>query len=237
MIYCMSDIHGELDRFKAMLDLINFSSDDTLYIIGDVIDRHPGGVEILKIIKDTPNMFMLLGNHEQMCLDTLGPNSVYGSRRLWLENGGSNTYRELLYALLPFFVRRFLYAVSNASIIGVTGSSLSGLDRCSGLHIVLRYSVKGQHGIRNFLCAVLILRGVVRAIRASDPLFLCAKDSHNLAVNLGNFAGSFHANHALAVLRSPEVVIERDRGFRDFHCSSFPLRGSSGKGEDRKRAA
>ena len=45
MIYCMSDIHGELDRFKAMLDLINFSSDDTLYIIGDVIDRHPGGVD------------------------------------------------------------------------------------------------------------------------------------------------------------------------------------------------
>ena len=85
MIYCMSDIHGELDRFKAMLDLINFSSDDTLYIIGDVIDRHPGGVEILKIIKDTPNMFMLLGNHEQMCLDTLGPNSVYGSRRLMVE--------------------------------------------------------------------------------------------------------------------------------------------------------
>lgn len=64
MIYCMSDIHGELDRFKAMLDLINFSSDDTLYIIGDVIDRHPGGVEILKIIKDTPNMFMLLSNRK-----------------------------------------------------------------------------------------------------------------------------------------------------------------------------
>ena len=36
-----------------------------------------------------------------------------------------------LYALLPFFVRRFLYAAANASIIGVTGSSLSGLDRYS----------------------------------------------------------------------------------------------------------
>ena len=34
-----------------------------------------------------------------------------------------------LYALVPFFVRRFLYAAANASIIGVTGSSLSGLDR------------------------------------------------------------------------------------------------------------
>ena len=36
-----------------------------------------------------------------------------------------------LYALLPFFVRRFLYAAANASIIGVTGNSLSGLDRYS----------------------------------------------------------------------------------------------------------
>ena len=34
-----------------------------------------------------------------------------------------------LYALVPFFVRRFLYAAANASIIGVTGNSLSGLDR------------------------------------------------------------------------------------------------------------
>ena len=36
-----------------------------------------------------------------------------------------------LYDLVPFFVRRFLYAAANASIIGVTGSSLSGLDRYS----------------------------------------------------------------------------------------------------------
>ena len=37
--YVMADIHGEIDRFHAMLDLINFSADDQLYIIGDVIDR------------------------------------------------------------------------------------------------------------------------------------------------------------------------------------------------------
>ena len=36
-----------------------------------------------------------------------------------------------LYALVPFFVRRFLYAAANASNIGVTGSSLSGLDKYS----------------------------------------------------------------------------------------------------------
>lgn len=39
--YLMSDIHGEADRFHAMLEMIGFSEDDVLIIIGDVIDRGP----------------------------------------------------------------------------------------------------------------------------------------------------------------------------------------------------
>ena len=101
LIYCMSDIHGEYDRFQKMLKLIKFSDSDTLYIIGDVIDRKPGGIDILKQIMASNNMVLLLGNHEQMCLDTLGPNNVYGSRALWLQNGGSDTYRELMYMMTP----------------------------------------------------------------------------------------------------------------------------------------
>lgn len=45
MVYCMSDIHGEIDKFHAILDLIEFSEADILYVLGDVIDRYPGGVE------------------------------------------------------------------------------------------------------------------------------------------------------------------------------------------------
>lgn len=113
MVYCMSDIHGEYDRFNKMLELIKFSADDTLYIIGDVIDRHPGGIDILRKIMETPNMVMLLGNHEQMCLDTLGPNNVYGSRALWQQNGGSDTYRELMYMMTPAERKHILSYLSN----------------------------------------------------------------------------------------------------------------------------
>ena len=35
--YVVSDIHGEADRFYAMLEKIRFSADDTLYILGDVM--------------------------------------------------------------------------------------------------------------------------------------------------------------------------------------------------------
>ena len=45
--YVISDIHGEVDRFYAMLAKIQFSVDDTLYILGDVIDGGPGGIILL----------------------------------------------------------------------------------------------------------------------------------------------------------------------------------------------
>jgi len=97
MIYCISDIHGEFDRYKAMLDLIQFSDNDTLYVLGDVIDRGPDGVDVLWDIMSRQNVRMLLGNHEAMCLATLGPNNEFGARQLWQQNGGSVTRRDLLY--------------------------------------------------------------------------------------------------------------------------------------------
>lgn len=37
MIYCVSDIHGKLDKFERLLALIQFSENDHLYVIGDAI--------------------------------------------------------------------------------------------------------------------------------------------------------------------------------------------------------
>lgn len=71
-----------------MLRLIRFSDADHLYIIGDVIDCGTMDVDILRMIMDVPNMTMLLGDHEQMCLDMLGPHNEYGARDLWRQNGG-----------------------------------------------------------------------------------------------------------------------------------------------------
>ncbi len=101
MIYCMSDLHGERDLFERMLEQIGFSEEDHLYIIGDVIDRGRGGVAMLEQIMDSPNMTMLLGNHEKMCLAVLGPRHALGGRELWRQNGGGSTYRDLIYRRTP----------------------------------------------------------------------------------------------------------------------------------------
>ena len=45
--YVVADIHGEADRFYAMLEKIQFSDIDMMYILGDVIDRGPDGIKLL----------------------------------------------------------------------------------------------------------------------------------------------------------------------------------------------
>ena len=54
-----------------MLELINFTDDDTLYILGDILDRGPEPIKILKELSFRSNVFCLLGNHELMAIDIL----------------------------------------------------------------------------------------------------------------------------------------------------------------------
>lgn len=56
MIYVMSDIHGHRRRFDSVMKQINLQPEDTLYILGDVIDRNPDGIRILQQLRAMPNV-------------------------------------------------------------------------------------------------------------------------------------------------------------------------------------
>ena len=64
--YVMSDVHGLKDRYDAMLEALALKEEDTLYILGDVIDRGPDGIAILRDVMTREHVVMLLGNHEYM---------------------------------------------------------------------------------------------------------------------------------------------------------------------------
>lgn len=89
--YVMSDIHGEADRFHAMLEKIQFSERDTLYILGDVVDRGPDGVKLLREIMATPNMVLILGNHELMMLRYYSPDVTEVEIIRWNKNRNAAT--------------------------------------------------------------------------------------------------------------------------------------------------
>ena len=88
MTYAMSDIHGHYKFFLLMLEKINFSMGDNLYIIGDVIDRGPYPVACLLDVMRRPNVTLILGNHESMMLDSY---LRHKGDSLWALNGSEVT--------------------------------------------------------------------------------------------------------------------------------------------------
>lgn len=69
--YVISDIHGEYDMFLDLLEKIGLKEADTLYILGDVLDRGPHPVKVLLKLMEMPNVICLAGNHELMALECL----------------------------------------------------------------------------------------------------------------------------------------------------------------------
>lgn len=69
MTYIASDLHGEYTAFRALLEKILFTDEDEMYICGDVIDKGRDSVRLLQLVMNTPNIHLILGNHEQEFLN------------------------------------------------------------------------------------------------------------------------------------------------------------------------
>lgn len=94
--YVMSDLHGMYEEYLQMLQKIELQEQDTLYILGDIIDRGKDGLKILIDVMQRKNVTLLLGNHEQMMLDVVTSEDVESeeyelSAFRWSKNGGAVT--------------------------------------------------------------------------------------------------------------------------------------------------
>ena len=106
MDYVMSDIHGCYDKYLKMLEKIRFSSEDTLYVLGDVLDRGPAGIQTLLDLGTRENVVLLRGNHDHQAgillanlhmLDDEGcPSELVELYGVWLSDGGKSTLAEYL---------------------------------------------------------------------------------------------------------------------------------------------
>lgn len=106
MIYAVSDLHGCYDKYRNMLEKIHFSETDTLYILGDVVDRGDGGIQILKDMAARSNIIPIKGNHDFLAhrfLTMISQNQNLSQLEkqtetylMWLSDGGKPTYRAFL---------------------------------------------------------------------------------------------------------------------------------------------
>ena len=92
-IYTVSDLHGQKELWNQIKEYLK--PEDTLYCLGDCVDRGPDGFDILIEILNRPNTITLMGNHEKLMLDNYSPrlevNSFTIYDNLWFMNGGHYT--------------------------------------------------------------------------------------------------------------------------------------------------
>ncbi len=109
MHYVISDIHGCYKEFKAALELIDFSDDDTLYVLGDCVDRGPEPIALLLDMMCRPNVIPICGNHDFVALsllrklnqnitednyDKIITKEVMEDLTAWVEEGGDVTLKQ-----------------------------------------------------------------------------------------------------------------------------------------------
>ncbi len=106
--YVVSDIHGEYDLFAGLLEKIRLKEDDSLYILGDILDRGPYPIRTLLKVMEMPNAICLAGNHELMAIECLEflmteiteksieelDEKMVDNLLTWQYNGGRTTIQE-----------------------------------------------------------------------------------------------------------------------------------------------
>ena len=97
--FAISDIHGCLNTFMALLTTLKLTKEDELYLLGDLIDRGPNGKGVLDLVmqmqEEGYNITVLMGNHEWLFLQAVDETIPYcwDWRRFqnWMKNGGTTT--------------------------------------------------------------------------------------------------------------------------------------------------
>ena len=103
-VYAVSDIHGQYEKFMDILEQIDLKETDTLYVLGDVIDRGPEPMKVFFEMMKHENIIPLIGNHELMgvgCMKRLHEGKLHYdgfpamhedlSLFEWLHNGADPT--------------------------------------------------------------------------------------------------------------------------------------------------
>ena len=103
MTYVISDLHGNFDKFKALIEKIRFTDDDVMYVIGDIVDYGEQSIELLCDLSMRYNVIPIVGDHDYRALKLLGeldkmltgggmPDAdVLAEMTEWIQDGGQPT--------------------------------------------------------------------------------------------------------------------------------------------------
>ena len=139
MTYVMSDLHGEYRLFVALMKKIHFSTKDRLYICGDVIEKGPQSVKLIKKLLSLPNVYIIRGNHEDafiqyyhsLMAETDDFYFVLSKLREYIQGDGHLLDWETIDAIenLPYYIETDSFICVHAGLMLTEDGRLPNLSR------------------------------------------------------------------------------------------------------------
>ena len=83
----IGDVHGRFDLLVKLVEQL--PPDKSIICVGDMIDRGEQSADVLRFVKEHPNITPIMGNHEQLMMNFLRSPGTDGRR--WMRNGGLQT--------------------------------------------------------------------------------------------------------------------------------------------------
>jgi len=71
-VLIIGDVHGCLDELVALLAKCNYDADvDQVVLVGDLVNKGPKSAEVVRYVREIPNVLCVLGNHDVALLKWL----------------------------------------------------------------------------------------------------------------------------------------------------------------------
>ena len=117
MTYVVSDIHGCLDKFNRLLREIRFNDNDTMYVLGDIVDYGEDSIALLCDLSMRFNIIPIVGEHDfrarrllteldTMLRDGTTPDpEILGEMTEWIRDGGQKTMEDFKKICVKSFIR------------------------------------------------------------------------------------------------------------------------------------
>ena len=105
-ILCISDIHGGIHLLKELLKKVNYTTNDYLFIIGDILEKGPYSLETLQYIMElskNENVYVLIGNNDFVLINILNDEKI--DKYLTYINKTNSIYKD--------FIKYFNYNITN----------------------------------------------------------------------------------------------------------------------------
>lgn len=97
-VIAVSDVHGQADYLRGVLEKVRPTADDALVIVGDLLEKGPKNLETLRAVmklNQTTPVYWVMGNCDPVTEELLDPARAEGVRR-WIEMSPKRLFRDMM---------------------------------------------------------------------------------------------------------------------------------------------